>query len=105
MPTDLAQFIQQMPMVDSHEHMRKENEYLEQGPDLLQALFQNYVPADLTVAGASQEVLKKRLKTLDCCMHKTSQVVLFPYTYPGTFQKTLRQQEQWRHNWGFGLMR
>src|SRR3954468_18119960 len=58
MPSDLAQFIQQTPMVDSHEHMRKENEYLEQGPDLLQSLFQNYVPADLIVAGADPKAVE-----------------------------------------------
>src|SRR6476659_4467866 len=55
MPTDLSQVIQQTPMVDTHEHMRKETEYVEQGPDLLQSIFQNYLPSDLMVAGASQE--------------------------------------------------
>jgi len=55
MATDLSQFIQQTPMVDTHEHMRKETEYVEQGPDLLQSIFQNYLPSDLMVAGASQE--------------------------------------------------
>jgi predicted TIM-barrel fold metal-dependent hydrolase len=54
MTTDLSQHIQQTPMVDTHEHLRKEDEYVERGPDILQSLFQNYVPADLVVAGASQ---------------------------------------------------
>jgi hypothetical protein len=54
MATDLSHFIQTTPLVDSHEHMRKEAEYVEAGPDILQSLFQNYVPADLVVAGASQ---------------------------------------------------
>jgi uncharacterized protein len=57
MTTDLARFIQATPLVDSHEHMRKEHEYLEQGPDILQSIFQNYLPADLMVAGASQEAM------------------------------------------------
>ncbi|MCC6169462.1 MAG: amidohydrolase family protein [Caldilineaceae bacterium] len=54
MPTDLALHIQETRLVDTHEHLRKEAEYVEQGPDLLQSLFQNYVAADLVVAGASQ---------------------------------------------------
>lgn len=54
MPTDLAQHIQTTPLCDTHEHLRKEAEYVENGPDLLQNLFSSYVPADLVVAGASQ---------------------------------------------------
>src|SRR5687767_12033045 len=54
MPTELSQYIQQTPLCDTHEHLRKETEYLDEGPDLLQNLFGNYVPADLVVAGASQ---------------------------------------------------
>ena len=55
MTTDLAQHIQQTSMVDTHEHLRKEADYVEAGgPDILQSLFQNYVGADLVVAGASQ---------------------------------------------------
>lgn len=57
MPTDLAQHIQTTPMVDTHEHLRKEAEYVDAGPDILQSLFQNYVPADLVVAGASQSAV------------------------------------------------
>ena len=48
MPTDLAQHIQSTPLVDTHEHLRKEPDWLEDGPDILQDLFGNYVPADLT---------------------------------------------------------
>jgi hypothetical protein len=54
MPTDLAHMIQETPLCDTHEHLRKEKEYVENGPDILQHLFGNYVPADLVVAGASQ---------------------------------------------------
>lgn len=57
MATDLALHIQATRMVDTHEHMRTEAEYVEQGPDILQSLFQNYVSADLVVAGASQEAV------------------------------------------------
>ncbi|MCC6456357.1 MAG: amidohydrolase family protein [Caldilineaceae bacterium] len=57
MATDLALHIEATRMVDSHEHLRKETEYVEQGPDILQSLFQNYVPADLVVAGASPQAV------------------------------------------------
>ena len=53
MTTDLAQHIQQTRMVDTHEHLRKEVTFVEEGPDILQSLFENYVSADLIVAGAS----------------------------------------------------
>jgi uncharacterized protein len=61
MATDLSLHIQETRMVDSHEHLRKENEYVEEGPDLLQSLFDNYVSADLVVAGASQEAVNRLL--------------------------------------------
>jgi len=41
--------------MDTHEHLRKEPEYLAARPDVLRDLFANYVIADLIVAGASQE--------------------------------------------------
>jgi uncharacterized protein len=52
--SELAQFIQAQAMVDTHEHLRSEKEFVQQGPDLLQRLFGSYLPADLIVAGASQ---------------------------------------------------
>lgn len=54
MTTDLFHHIQITPLCDTHEHLRKEREYVENGPDLLQSLFENYVTADLIVAGAGQ---------------------------------------------------
>lgn len=54
MSTDLARHIQSTALCDTHEHLRKEHEYVEEGPDLLQNLFGNYVSADLVVAGAGQ---------------------------------------------------
>ncbi len=61
MPTDVATFIQQTPLVDTHEHLRYEHAYLEERPDILLQLFQNYVSADLRVAGASQDAVDKLL--------------------------------------------
>lgn len=57
--TDIATFIQQTPLVDTHEHLRREESYLDERPDILCQLFQNYVYADLFVAGASQEALDR----------------------------------------------
>jgi hypothetical protein len=57
MATDLSLHIQATSLSDTHEHLRKETEYVETGPDILQSLFQNYVPADLVVAGASQQAV------------------------------------------------
>ena len=57
MPTDLTHYIQSISLVDTHEHMRRENDWVENGPDILQDLFGNYVPADLITAGASTEAM------------------------------------------------
>ena len=65
MATDLAQHIQATPMVDTHEHLRKEPDWLEDGPDILQDLFGNYVPADLNTAGASSEAMQRLMDASD----------------------------------------
>lgn len=52
--TDLAEHIQNSWLCDTHEHLRTEREYLEQGPDVLVDLFGNYAAADLISAGAAQ---------------------------------------------------
>lgn len=54
MTTELAHFIRNAPLCDTHEHLNKEEAYVAQGPDVLQDLFDNYVTADLIVAGATQ---------------------------------------------------
>lgn len=59
--TDLARYIQETPLMDTHEHLNKEADYLENGPDVLRDLFENYVPADLIVAGAAPEAVQKLL--------------------------------------------
>jgi hypothetical protein len=65
MATDLALHIQNVPLADTHEHLRKENEWVEDGPDILQDLFGNYVPADLIVAGARPEAMKRLMDAAD----------------------------------------
>lgn len=60
MSTDLALHIQQVQAVDTHEHLRKEREWVDEGPaDVLQDLFDNYVPADLLSAGATPEAVQR----------------------------------------------
>ncbi len=54
MSTELAQIIQSTALCDTHEHLAGEQTYLNDGPDLLRSLFDNYVTADLIVAGATQ---------------------------------------------------
>ncbi len=53
MATDLQTYIQQTPLCDTHEHLGSERKYVNEGPDILQSLFDNYVTADLIVAGAA----------------------------------------------------
>ena len=53
--SDLSRYVQETPLIDTHEHLRFEEDWVAGGPDVLQDLFTNYVPADLVVAGASQE--------------------------------------------------
>ena len=65
MPTDLALHIQAASLCDSHEHLRSEAEYLDRGPDILQLLFDNYVKADLIVAGASQPAVERLVNGSD----------------------------------------
>ena len=59
MTTDLSQHIEDTLLIDTHEHLRKERDWVEDGPDILQDLFGNYVPADLIAAGATPEDLHK----------------------------------------------
>ena len=59
--TELSEYIQAIKVIDTHEHLSKEAEYVEQGPDVLNDLFANYVTTDLVVAGASQEAVNALL--------------------------------------------
>lgn len=62
---DLARHIQTTRLIDTHEHLRREQEYVEQGPDILRSLFGNYVLADLVVAGASQAAVDRLVDGAD----------------------------------------
>lgn len=58
MPSDLHLHIEQTTLCDTHEHLRFEEEWVHNGPDILQDLFGNYIPADLVVAGATEEDMR-----------------------------------------------
>jgi predicted TIM-barrel fold metal-dependent hydrolase len=57
--TALSHFIEETPLIDTHEHLYKETQFVQHGPDVLQALFDNYVAAELIVAGAAPEAVQK----------------------------------------------
>lgn len=61
MQSDLALYVDSVPLVDSHEHLRTETDWLEDGPDILQDLFGTYVQADLLTAGARPEDIERLL--------------------------------------------
>ena len=63
--TDLATFIAETPLADTHEHLDTEEKFLADGPDLLEDLFDHYTRADLAVAGATPEALKRLMNSSD----------------------------------------
>ena len=65
MHTDLTHHIQETALVDTHEHLRKEPDWVHEGPDILQDLFGNYVTADLHTACASPAAMKRLMDGTD----------------------------------------
>lgn len=65
MPTDLARHIQTTPLVDTHEHQRPQQEFIDQGPDVLRTLFHHYLHTDLRTAGASQAAIERAANSAD----------------------------------------
>lgn len=59
--TDLASFVQSSPMIDTHEHLLPERQYVDDGPDVLRHIFDSYVVHDLACAGATEEQIKTLL--------------------------------------------
>ncbi len=62
---DLAEHIHSLRMIDTHEHLNKEHDITQHGPDILQDLFGNYVEADLVVAGATEAAVKRLFDASD----------------------------------------
>ena len=65
MPTDLSQHIQATPLMDTHEHLHQEATFVENGPDVLRDLFDNYLAAELVVAGATREAVLRLIDSND----------------------------------------
>lgn len=65
MATDLEQHIQATPLVDTHEHIFKEADYVENGPDVIQDLFHTYIGLDLYTAGAPPEPMERFIDARD----------------------------------------
>ncbi len=63
--SNLAAHISQTCLIDTHEHLSSEQQFVAEGPDLLQDLFDNYVAADLLVAGASEDAVRRLLDASD----------------------------------------
>jgi uncharacterized protein len=59
--TDLQHEIDSLPLVDTHEHLHKEDRWVGDGPDILQDLFGNYATSDLLVAGAPPVAVERLL--------------------------------------------
>lgn len=57
--TDLAQYIATAPFIDTHEHLETEATFNARPADVLIDLFANYVTADLVVAGAKPDDVKR----------------------------------------------
>ena len=53
--TDLARHIQATPLADTHEHLFKEADFIDNGPNALQDLFHTYIGMDLFTAGMPAE--------------------------------------------------
>ena len=58
---DLKRHIEEIRLIDTHEHLVTEEAYVQEGPDLLQALFGHYVRSDLVCAGASESDAERLL--------------------------------------------
>jgi predicted TIM-barrel fold metal-dependent hydrolase len=63
--TDLARHIEATRLIDTHEHLITEPDYLAAPPDILRDLFANYVTADLIVAGAPVAAVERLIDAAD----------------------------------------
>src|SRR6185503_8774498 len=63
MQNDLSQHIQDIVVMDTHEHTLSEQGWVDLKADVLADLFCNYAPADLISAGASREATSRLMDT------------------------------------------
>ena len=59
MTSDLQHFIQTTALIDTHEHLHKEDAFVNNGPDILQDLFAMYIGNDLISSGADFEAVRR----------------------------------------------
>ena len=55
MATELAQFVEQAPICNTHDHLSSQGWWEQDKPDILRELFENYCAAELVSAGATPE--------------------------------------------------
>ncbi|MBN1120329.1 MAG: amidohydrolase family protein [Anaerolineae bacterium] len=63
--TDLAHHIKITPLVDTHEHLLSEAEYVKDGPDVLQSIFHTYIGLDLITSRVSKDVADRVIDSSD----------------------------------------
>lgn len=72
--TDLAHHIQQAPLVDTHNELRKEGDWLRSDPDVISELF-NYAGADLFTSGGDDGALR-RMRDRNLGIHQRFEAAL-----------------------------
>ena len=60
--TDLTHRIEETPLCDTHEHLYRHQSFTPERLDILGALFENYVTADLVVAGAAPDAVQNLIQ-------------------------------------------
>ncbi len=65
MKTNIAQYIEDTPLIDTHEHLHKEDHYVNNGPDVLADLFGMYIGDELLMAGAPFDNVVRLLDSRD----------------------------------------
>lgn len=63
--TDLEKAVFEFPLCDTHDHLYYEKDWTQDTSDVLRDLLNNYVPADLKVAGADQKAIDHALDAKD----------------------------------------
>lgn len=64
--TELERHIRQTPLADTHEHLNSAAVIADRSPDVLRSLFENdYITADLVVAGADPKAVQRLLDSSD----------------------------------------
>ena len=68
--SDLVRKVLETPLCDTHEHLYRSNSFTAERVDILCALFENYVTADLVVAGAEQRAVDDLTRPDSASIHE-----------------------------------